>query len=481
MPRSVGAPPPSPPVPQERQTRPATTDADQPPARRQRLQAAAEDSRGPPSLASAPGEQQRATIASNKGRFAYTQQTGRRNDNLNGQVQARDEHNQPYTVRCRHLSTGYFQAPGKKGDFLASVAAADGIARHFEGKSQDSLGDVVENLSGEHRVLVTPSGVGLFFEALARQVDRNPDAPKVADVLLCTTRHVLAAQVERKERKPDEPEPGAAYLALKVYEPNVTGNHVRMEVAQPEELRSVRLGSRPMVAICKDVGLGPERGEFAARMQPEFLKMALQMAMPEALQALADRIHELSDSDLQGCLSTVVGGKPVLIAAMLGQQPWECAGVLQVFEAALRRLGHGTEAVCQAFESHHAGVPALNAAMHQGHGDKVREFGRALVRMDLPPGALVRLLRAENGMGVTGLQQAGARGHADTVQAFAQVLHMLGDALPAQDKLDLFDAVDEIGFSAADLALMNDHGSAHEALLSHREEFAAAAAPPPES
>jgi hypothetical protein len=477
MPRSVGTPPPSPPVRQEPHARPAAADADQPPPRRQRLEAAAEGTRSPQRPGPAPGEQPRATTAADKGRLAYTQHAGRQSGNLNSTVQTRDDRGQPYTVKCRHLATGYFQAPGKKGDFLARVATADGIARSFDGKARDSLGDIVESLSGAHRVLITQGGVGPFFEALAQQLERRPDAPQAANVLLCTTGHVMAAHVERKERKPHEPEAGAAYFALKIYEPNVTGNHARMEAAQPEDLRHVTLGSRPMVALCSDVSLGPERGQFAARMAPEFIKLALQTTMPEALQALLDRIGELSDDDLQRCLSTVIGGKPVLLEAMRGGQPSECAGVLRVFEVAVRRLGHGTEAVCQAFESVHAGVPALHAAMRSGCSGPVREFGQALVRLQLPPEALVRLLRAEDETGLTGLHLAGARGHADTVQAFAEVLHVMGDALPAEHKLGLFDAVDAAGFSAADLALMNDHRSAHEALIGLRQAFAGATPP----
>lgn len=151
---------------------------------------------------------------------------------------------------CRHFALEYFTASQKR-DYFSQVAASKELVRNYFSERLAAVDRAYEEtLFGtpqNHRHLVSDRSFGEYVCALAKELDHQvgdaatppPPLPLKTNVLLLTTDidsdicgHAMALEVQKKQKKGEQNGP---YYTVSFYDPNCTGSHVRMEVAEPKE------------------------------------------------------------------------------------------------------------------------------------------------------------------------------------------------------------------------------------------------------
>ena len=258
-------------------------------------------------------------------------------------------------IVCRHLSAEYALSSGKKSALLNAFSSVERIQAHFTplGSAQNLddrvcgvMLDALETPGSRH--LISADNVGEYLAEIARQLDVSAES-REANVLLATETHLMAAHIECKERKAHEPDAGALYFAVKFYEPNLTGNHVRMEVAQPDDLSHLSLPElqgvatcagfteSDIVAVCQDVTLQLSAGRFASNLGPASFALAVAYDMPEVIDAISANLQAESDVKaaalLDQLLKVMTVNTPALYRSMADREnPVNSAAILRLVE-----------------------------------------------------------------------------------------------------------------------------------------------------
>ena len=404
----------------------------------------------------------------------YLPDKGRPRENLNGAAEVTGT-----TIVCRHLSVEYAMASGKKSAALESLSSVERIQAHFAplGTSTSLCARVVEKVIDainvpDTRHLINADKLGEYLVLLGQQLSA-PSAPREANVLLSSHTHLMALHIERKERKPHEADAGAHYFAVKLYEPNATANHVRVEAAEPEDLNRFRLadfhhvagwnefGHPDLVAVCSEVPLRLGAARLASGLGRDSFALAAMYDMPEIIDALSAELEAAADkaqwADLLRYIARRTSSSPPVLHRLMSDERNSnfLAAIFRLFEVAGRTLGSDVMESLMAARSS-AGVHALTRAALFGKSLCVLTFGQAVARLGLSPADTVKLLAAvEPQSHLPALHLACMHGHADCVLAYSQILGLLGDRLTMDQKLALFDAAAPDGVTAAEVAAQN--------------------------
>ncbi len=370
------------------------------------------------------------------------------------------------TVRCRHLAAMYADAP-KKADFFEAVASPELMASTFEGKlaglSENHKARMAATPESAKRV-VAGSELGGYLAQVAASLDAQPapleGEPRQANILINTLDHAMAIQVQRKVNA----ERGGEYFAVSLYDPNLTTNHRRVEVAHADDLKNLSLNSfiPPnvvndyakgstelfMAAYCQGADLPPDEAG-SKQTHPMLIGRQMSMAMrgnvSQTLQSLLDDLPQLSRADQLAVLrGEVVNGVTGLYFAM--QDGYEnpvkmyaqgvLASDLQASDKAALLRGGSKDA------------SALCIAMRQGSHGSVSQFVQAVAHTPcLNADQKTELLAGKRASGKTALGVALEKNQGEAVRAYCHaVLH--SPALSDQQKVELLTAHDAKGVPA---------------------------------
>ena len=334
---------------------------------------------------------------------------------------------------------------------------------------------VIDAINVPHtRHLINADKLGEYLGLLGQQLNA-PSAPREANVLLSSHTHLMALHIERKARKPHEADAGAHYFAVKLYEPNETANHVRVEAAEPEDLNRFTLadfhhvagwnefGSPDLVAVCIEIPLRLDAARLASNLGRDSFALAAMYDMPEIIDALSAKLETAADktqwADLLRHIARRTSSSPPALHTLMNDDRNlnVVAAMLRLFQVAAQTFGSEVMESLMAARSS-SGVHALTQAAVFGKSAHVLAFGQAVARLDLSPADTVKLLAAvEPQSHLPALHLACMHGHADCVLAYSQILGLLGNKLTMDQKLALFDAAGPDGLTAAEVAAHNGH------------------------
>jgi ShET2 enterotoxin, N-terminal region len=404
----------------------------------------------------------RAAIDAAKARPYLPSGKKRPRANLNGSVDLGAPHLLNGPLECRHFAVEYATAGTKKAKVLEVFSNPDNIALHFgslrEGPAiEDAVVAATARIPPDAKHLIKANRLGRYLAHVAERLEATGGSE--ANVVLLSSVHVMALHVQRKQRKAGEANAGASYFAVKLYDPNRTSNHTRVEVASPRALEGLRFkdlnrdapvhvegGSQGhLMAACQDLALSMPQAELASSVNGQALFLALTMGLCDALDATAATLRAIPGPLPQEALAELLSAPadgiapPALNVSMQLSGP----GVIRSYAALLRvavdRLRMAPQRLTELLKAEtHAGVPALHAGMACGNAHTLREFGPAVAQFALPRSTTIELLAARDADGITALYASSRDGHAEVVHAYADMLHALGDQLRPREKADLF-------------------------------------------
>jgi ShET2 enterotoxin, N-terminal region len=412
----------------------------------------------------------------------YLPDKGRSRANLNGRV-ALANAQVPMPIHCRHLAFEYAHSSGKKADLLGKLQGPESIHSHFAARAvQTNL--EAQFLNAEMRApesakrLIDSDHLGSYLAHVAQRLAEDRAAPSEANILLRTNTHAMAAQVQHKSSKSVA---HASYFAVTLYEPNITGNHRRVEVSDLGDLDRLTLhhldpfaeqlpatGSTvSMVAICRDLPLKLPVDALLPGPDGQNLRLAIELGMAKTVRAfaaaLADPISPMPRAELidlleARCRETHAPALQRMLA--IGDQATVSEYAKMLGSAAkahgLRRVDLAHLLSAKAPD----GTPALHKAVSTSNTQGLAAFAHALNALDLAPAQKAQLLAACDSHGKSALHRACELGRASFIDSFAEVLRGFGDALPGHVKAMLFDAVGPDGVSGRQAALNAGHRNA---------------------
>ncbi len=458
-----------------------------------RLQAS--DQRTAVAAALQPPAPRRAAIEPAKASPYLPEGKGRPRGGLNGQVVARTPQQGDKTLMCRHYAVQY-AASEKKAQMLETFSDPQRIALHFGAVSQrreldDAFIATMVDVPQSAKHLMKANRLGGYLAHVAERLDAAHGGE--ANIVLITPTHAMALHVQRKERKPDEPDAGASYFAVKLYDPNRTSNHIRVEAASPQALEPLRfkdlnragpslyfagVADPHLMTSCQDLALSLPQAELASKLNGHALFLAVNTSLHDAVDSTAALLRTLPTPLHPEVLQELLFARPAGMDAPAlnrSMRMWREGGMhsyAQLLRVAVQRHGlePGTLTALLRGASD-TGTPALHAGMDYGNAQALREFGLALPQFDLPRSTTIELLAARDANGVTALHAASKAGHADVVHAYADVLLAQGDRLTPSDKADLFAGHGPERETACQVAQRNGHTEAARAHQARQADF----------
>jgi hypothetical protein len=290
------------------------------------------------------------------------------NVHLNGRIsldgEAADKHGAT-AVWCRHLAISYVLAEGKKRDLVTQFNSEEGIRNRFSGRlkqTDEAYTNFIHSAPQESRHLVNDSQWGRYLGAIGQQLQDAPGSgPKDASILIMTGNHAMAAHIENK----------GTHFAVKVFDPNNTDNHFRVEAKDLADLESLSLKSMLMkdqrliadyfpagaeegkvAVVCRDVQIGRPQTHFTEQVHPENPLHQDPGAPVELAQAIGNDIGLALLYNMPGAIKQ-------------SMQRLESAGLDETW----------TEEALQAKTQH--GM-SLKSALHQGNAEAVGAYFQGL-------------------------------------------------------------------------------------------------------
>ncbi len=366
---------------------------------------------------------------------------------------------------CRHFASAYsmqaLAGPDGTRDFLRAFKDPESIRAFFQGQGGlKSIQRAYETMAfaapNKAKHQVDADRLGAYLTEVANHLDAGGGASDPACVLLLTEDHAMAVKVERKT-KPDK----GTYFAVSVYDPNVSGNHVRVEAASAQALGNLKFGDMvkladnytgqlknpKLVAVAQDFVIDKPVEAFSAGVDAHGLYQALSMGMPDNIDALGRAlVRDRGGYDAESLYQVLRGesqaGVPALCAAMGLLDTGAIKAYGRLLTLAKDSLGLPSRDVAALLGVSFKGCPALGSAIHFGRPDAVAAYAEALGRSGLAADDVVSLL-ASGLDGSRGLVKSLKRNGPETVRAVGDAVRQLN--LPAEAAADIYASKDAKG------------------------------------
>jgi ankyrin repeat protein len=404
-------------------------------------------------------------------RTPYVSKHGEVGIKLNGKVnvvaKADDSQASQLPVWCRHLALEVALHPGKKIDLIKSFSNEEVIRQTFDGRLTEmdiAKRKLVREASPDSKQVVSSENFGRYLKALANALVDGPggqQGPKEVSSLLLTFNHAMAVQVERKTKA------GVNYFAAKVYDPNDTANHKRVEALTPEGLRNIKFSQmlkpgalaayateegKPlwMTAVCLDPNLRPlmNRSRTDGHSAEE-LEVVLKDGAFNELAAMRQSLRP-------GELLKLIQALPLGPAeTFYNPQQNGHAETVKVFAEIILNADINQTTKLEWLAGKCNGVPGLYMGLQEGHTETVQVFAETVLNSQkLDKKEILELLVAAN-KGVPGLYQAFEKGNAEAVNAFVRAV-LRAERLSKPEKAELL-AAKHKGYPGLAVAFDNGH------------------------
>jgi hypothetical protein len=389
-----------------------------------------------PSDAQLASQQQRLRVLGKQ--TPYASKHGVAGINLNGGVKvaysAESAQGSQQPVWCRHLAVEVALHSGKKVDLIKSFSNEEVIRQTFNGRLNDLERTYLELLRvapPDCKHTVSSQHFGRYLHALANTLLGAHDGqggPKEVNSLLFTNSHVMTLHIEHKKKA------GVDYFAAKVYDPNDTANHKRVEAMTPDGLLAVELSqllepgllgiyargeNKPLwlAAVCLNPLLRPLMSlEAPDRPSADKLLVVLRFGVTNELAAIRESVPP---DQLLHMIQAMPRSASETCYLMLQDGHAETAKSFA--EIVLDAKMDQTKKV-EWLAAKLNGAPGLFMAFQAGHTVTVRAFAETVLNTQkLDKIEIIELLVAAN-KGVPGLFKAFGKGKAETVNAFVQAV-----------------------------------------------------------
>lgn len=330
-------------------------------------------------------------------------------------------------VNCMHMANDFARHLGKKRAMANQFSTAEGIREHFRGRLGESAKqafDTLVNAPPASRHLVGEKQLGQYMAAVARALvqSHHSGGATESNTLLTTHDHLMALHVERKSKD------GADYFTAKLYDPNESGNFVRVEAATPQALAHLTL--LDMLSEENQAQYRGPSGDLvclaAVALDPNVAPQLTQtQCLPEAgfdEDALAQALHMSMDCGLSTALRELSATK---------------APPASPFNLAL---------FCRLECRSEWGTTGFAKALLYGHTDAIKAFGEIVKKSGLNEARQADLLAAEAKEGGTGLSVSMYFGFEQSLPVFGDVVAQSG--LSSETQRDLLRATTKNGHSA---------------------------------
>jgi ShET2 enterotoxin, N-terminal region len=419
---------------------------------------------------------------------------GRSDANFNGQASIATTANESQqAVVCRHLAYAYTRSAGKKADVLDHLQSVESIRTLFTSHAPLSAVDAafskeVTRAPESTKRLIDSDHLGSYLAHVADRLAEAQDGRSEANVMLLTTTHAMAAQVQCK---PSKSVAGASYFAVTLYEPNLTGNHHRMEVSDLADLDRLTLhdlnplaegvnpagGALSVVAICHDTPLTLPPDQLLPNPDGKGLWLALHQHMSKLVHtlaaSLANPVGPIPHAALMQLLEARNGDEQALHHVLLGGTHATMTAYAGLLEAAVDGYGLRSNDLAHLLSAKALdGMPALHQAVKTGNTHTLAAFGQALNTLPLSIAQRAQLLSASDARGKSALHAAFESGKGVFIDSFAEVLRGFEDTkLSRMAKMMLFDAANGDGVTGRQAAINAGHAQAVAAYDRNHEDF----------
>jgi ShET2 enterotoxin, N-terminal region len=401
-------------------------------------------------------------------------------------------------VVCRELAYVYAHSTGKKADVLGHLQSPETIHTLFTQHApltdiDAAFSNQVSRAPESTKRLIDSDHLGSYLAHVAEQLAEGHDGRSEANIMLLTATHAMAAQVQCK---PSKSVAGASYFAVTLYEPNITGNHHRMEVSDLADLDRLTLhdlnsvaegvnatgGALSMVAVCHDTHLTLPPDKLLPSPDGTGLWLALHQHMPKLVHtlaaSLANPVGPILREDLMHLLEARNRDEPALHWVLSGGTHATMTSYAELLKAAVTGYGLQSNDLAHLLSAKaHGGMPALHQAVKTGNTQTLAAFAQALDALPLSMVQRAQLLAGSDARGKSALHVAYESGKGAFIDCFAEVLRGFKDEkLSRIAKQMLFDAVspDSVngrGVSGREAARMAGHTQAVAAYDRNHEDF----------
>jgi hypothetical protein len=370
----------------------------------------------------------------------YPIDKGRSSVNHNCRVEVGDG-----LAKCRHFASAYvvqaLAGPSGTQAFLNTCKDPGSIRTFFQDQgglaSAEPLFDTMAfGAPSEAKHLVSADRLGAYLTEVANELDAGGGSADLACFLLCSETHAMAVKVERKCK-----EDKGTYFAVSVYDPNVPGNHVRVEAESAEALGSLKFRELAafadaylrhpkdpkLVAVAQNFVVDKLPAEFSADLDSHAVHLALSLGMPESLKLLgADLLEHKNEFGADGLRELLSAksqaGAPALHVAMIRPETGAIKAYGELLALAQHSLGLPEADVVDLLGAHFEGNPALALSMHCDRPDAIRSFAGVLKSLSLPKRDLLALLSPHVSDGNPALRSALLTGKSEVVTAYGDAL-----------------------------------------------------------